>query len=315
MSVYTRINDAELTDFLSHYSLGQLRDYQGIAAGITNTNYFVTTTRGQYVLTLFEQDSPEELPYFLDLMAYLAEHEVPSAHPLADEKGTYLRKLNGKPAALVQRLRGRAITTPNPAQCHALGKAAGHMHSIAPNFPRYRPNPRGPHWWQETAHRVMPHLSLEDQDLLSAEMEFQADYRGVSLPRGVIHADLFRDNTLFLGNELSGIIDFYYACDDVLLYDVAIIVNDWCAFADGSLDTLRLSAFFDAYTAERPVSGAEWEMWPVLLRAAALRFWLSRLEDLHFPRPGEITHTKDPDAFKYVLQGHIQEVQQERIRA
>ena len=301
MSVYTTIERDELEDFLQHYPVGKLKQFEGISAGIENTNYFVDTDKNRFVLTIFEALSKDELPYFLDLMAHLAEHEVPSAHPEADNQGHYLRELKGKPAALVQRLTGRSIEQPTPIQCAALGKALGHLHVVGQSFTGNRNNERGPHWWHETASAVMPHLSNDEQQLLKNELDFQKQHAHDELPRGVIHADLFRDNALFDGDQLTGIIDFYYACNDVLLYDVAVTVNDWCGNENGSLDKARVDTLLDAYQQERPLTKQEQQAWPVMLRAAALRFWLSRLQDKHFPREGEITHIKDPDAFRRIL--------------
>jgi homoserine kinase type II len=302
MSVYTRIERSELEEFLRHYPLGELVDYSGISAGIENSNYFVTTRQGQFVLTLFETMAAVELPYFLDLMAHLAEHSVPSAHPQADRQGHYLRSLKGKPAALVQRLRGNSIEQPTRLQCAAVGTALGRMHTAGLSFPSRRANPRGPHWWANTACKLIPRLVPDDVELLSSELRFQAGARhSCDLRRGVIHADLFRDNVLFVGESLTGIIDFYYACNDLLLYDLAVTVNDWCSNADGSLQESLLESLLNPYQQQHPFSPAEQQTWPVMLRAAALRFWLSRLHDQHFPRKGEITHTKNPDVFKRIL--------------
>ncbi len=311
MSVYTTVERDELEDFLSHYSLGDLVGYDGISAGIENTNYFVITTQDQYVLTLFEALSSDELPYFLDLMAHLAEHDVPSAHPMPDEQGKYLRTLKGKPAALVRRLAGHNIETTNPTQCAEIGKALGHLHMVGQSFKGHRDNLRGPHWWQVTARHLMPKLEPEEAALLQAELDFQRQHRHDALPQGVIHADLFRDNALFVNNHLTGIIDFYYACNDVLLYDIAVTVNDWCTLPDGDLDPTRLTTLLESYQTERPFSEAEQAAWPVMLRAAALRFWLSRLKDQYFPREGEITHIKDPTVFRRILEQRV--AQQENL--
>lgn len=307
MSVYTVIDTPQLESFLTHYSVGDLIEFKGIADGIVNTNYFVTTTKGRFVLTLFETLRAEELPYFLDLMAYLAEHGVPSAHPVADENQAYLRSFMDKPAALVQRLRGSGVKTANVAQCQALGDALGLMHVVTPAYPRHRENFAGPHWWRITAGQLRSRLSREESELLEAELAFQTGCRHLQLPRGAIHADLFRDNALFEGDELCGIIDFYYACNDVLLYDVAVAVNDWCSTDDSELDPERLQVLLQAYTKRRPLTKEERRFWPVLLRAAALRFWLSRLQDKHFPRPGELTHIKDPAYFQHILQARIRQ--------
>lgn len=305
MSVYTRVEQDQLEAFLANYDLGELEAQQGISDGIENTNYFVTTTKGKYVLTLFESLSAEELPFFLDLMAFLAEHEVPSAHPVADRQGNYLRTLNDRPAALVQRLSGAWVQNPNAAQVTALGEMLGRLHRVGQAFEPQRENTRGPHWWRQTAERVMTHLPEDDAAMLRDEISYQAGHRKDELPRGVIHADLFRDNALFEGDRLTGMIDFYYACTDVLLYDLAVTSNDWCTTVEGGLDEGLTRALLQAYHAERPLSEQEQRDWPVMLRAGALRFWLSRLQDKLFPRPGEMTHIKDPGAYARILRDRI----------
>lgn len=301
MSVYTVVEQGELEAFLNNYALGELIDYQGISAGIENTNYFVTTSEKPLVLTLFENHTADELGYFLDLMAFLAEHGIPSAHPIADNDGHYLRELNGKPAAFVMRLSGGGVEQPSVAQCRALGEALGRMHVAGQSFEGHRDNDRGPHWWATTRDAVFDKLSADDQALLDEELAFQRGHRFDRLPRGVIHADLFRDNALFEGDSLTGLIDFYYACNDVLLYDVAVTVNDWCSNDSGELDEAKVLALLGAYKAARPFTEDEADAWPVMLRAGALRFWLSRLQDMHFPREGELTHIKDPNVFRTIL--------------
>jgi homoserine kinase type II len=307
MSVYTSVSSEQLTAWLQHFSLGKLLDLKGIASGITNTNYFVTTESGRYVLTLFERNSADELPYFLDLMAHLADHGIPCPHPVANDAGQYLGELNGKPAALVSCLRGGSIETPSAEHCAAMGRVLARMHLAGQSFDATMENPRGPHWWRITSESVLSFMNAADQAMLKAEIAHQAECRSCDLPRGVIHGDMFRDNVLFEGVELTGLIDFYYACNDVLAYDLAITVNDWCVEPDGSLDEQRLRAMLGAYHAERPLTSAEYEAWPTLLRAAALRFWLSRLYDLHHPLEGEITHAKDPGHFQRILADRIQE--------
>lgn len=301
MSVFTPISRDELQVMLNDYDLGALIDFQGISAGVSNTNFFVTTELGQYVLTIFEKESHDELPFFIDLMAHLADHGIPCPHPIADDRGQYLQTLKTKPAVLVQRLSGSTPENPNAAQCHAIGTGMGSMHRASHGFESERLNERGPAWWNRTARQVLPKLSPEEAALLQDELEFQKQHRLDALPRGVIHADLFVDNTLFDGNRLAGIIDFYFACNDVLLFDLAITANDWCTNEDGDLDAERLEAMLEAYHEQRPLTEEEHQAWPVMLRAAALRFWVSRLEDLHFPRAGELTYTKDPEEFRRIL--------------
>ena len=301
MSVFTTVTLEQLRVWLQRYPLGELLDLKGIASGITNTNYFVTTSTGRYVLTLFEKNTSDELPYFLDLMAHLAEHGIPAPHPVATTGDGYLGELNGKPAALVSCLRGSSLETPEPVHCDEMGRVLAEMHLAGSSFPQTMDNPRGPHWWATTATTVLPFLDTAERAMLEAELTFQAGFRHAELPRGVIHADMFRDNVLFDGEHLTGLIDFYYACNDVLAYDLAITVNDWCVNADGRLDQPRLKAMLSAYHHVRALNAAEQQAWPALSRAAALRFWLSRLYDKHHPQPGELTHAKDPDHFRRIL--------------
>jgi homoserine kinase type II len=305
MSVYTTVEQGELEAFLTNYSVGRLINYKGISAGIENTNYFVTTDAGDYVLTIFEWLTDDDLSYFLELMAFLAEHGVPSAHPIADNSGHYLRHLKHKPAALVNKLPGNDVEIPNTQQCAAIGSALGRLHAEGQHFSAHRDNDRGPSWWKETASRLYSHLDNEDAGMLRTEIDYQINHRCTDLPKGVLHADLFRDNALFMGNKLTGIIDFYYACNDHLLYDLAVTANDWCSQTDGTIDQQRCQALLQAYQQVRPIQASEKNCWQQMLRAAALRFWLSRLQDMHFPREGEITHIKDPDVFKRILADRV----------
>ncbi|MCB5205788.1 homoserine kinase [Methylovorus mays] len=307
MSVFTTVTFEQLSHWLEAYPLGQLRDLQGIASGITNTNYFVTTDTGRYVLTLFEENTAEELPFFLDLMTHLAERGIPCPHPVKNHAGASLGELNGKPAALVSCLRGKSLEHPSAEQCAEIGRVLANMHLAGLSFPAGMKNLRDGEWRQQTAAKVAPLLRAADKALLDAQLAFEAEADSEYLPSGVIHADLFRDNVLFDGNELGGIIDFYYACQDALLYDVAIAVNDWCVHADGSLDQSRVMALVGAYHAIRPLTAAEVEAWPGMLRTAAMRFWLSRLHDLHFPSAGELTHAKDPGHFRNILHKRMTE--------
>lgn len=309
MSVFTTVSAEQLRLWLRAYPLGELLDLQGIASGITNTNYFVTTSSGRYVLTLFEKNSVAELPFFLNLMAHLAERKMPCPHPVANHDGEYLGMLNGKPASLVSCLRGHSLENPSIKHCAEVGRVLAEMHLAGQSFPAFMENPRGPDWRIKIAKQVMGFLDAGDRAMLEQQLAFEADMADLDLPRGVIHADLFRDNVLFDGEAIGGVIDFYYACNDMLAYDLAIAANDWCATVDGGMDTPRLQALLKAYHAVRPLGAAEHAAWPGLLRIAALRFWLSRLLDLHFPQAGELTHAKDPQHFQKILKMRISQQQ------
>ena len=306
MSVYTTVTPEALEPWLARYDIGRLVALKGIAAGVTNTNYFVTTTQGRYVLTLFEALQLDELPFYLNLTHHLSRHGVAVAGPVADRTDQFASMLAGKPACLVHCLPGTDVSAPTPAQCAQVGAMLASMHIAGDTFPMSMPNPRGPHWWSVTAAAVYPFMAPADAALLRDELHLQNSHRYAYLPRGIIHADLFRDNVLFDGEQISGFIDFYYACNALLLYDLAIAVNDWAMLADGDIDNERARAFIDAYRAVRPLQQAEIEAWPLMLRAAAIRFWVSRLYDLHLPAAGELTYAKDPAAFQHVLERHRQ---------
>jgi len=309
MAVFTTVSEAELTAWLSDYSLGQLLELQGIASGIENTNYFVTTGNGRFVLTLFEKLTADELPFYLNLMAHLARHGIPCPNPMANRHNQFLGTLNGKPACIVSRLSGKSITVPNLAQCAAIGAMLGQMHIAGQSFSQIMPNPRGATWRAATTPQVRPFLKAAQAALLDREVELHSRQSGISLPQGVIHADLFRDNVLLEKDRIGGLIDFYFACTDALLYDVAITVNDWCMDTGGRLEMQRTQALLRAYHAVRPLLDAERDAWPLMLRLAALRFWLSRLHDMHLPRDGELLNAHDPRHFERVLQNHIDAAQ------
>lgn len=301
MSVYTPVSQAELERWLGRYSLGTLESFEPIQAGIENTNYFVTTTQGRYVLTLFERLPAHELSFYLGLMSHLARHGIPAPAPIADVSDRTLSELAGKPAALVTCLPGRWRENPGIAECATLGELLARMHLAARSYPAYLENPRGPKWWRFAAEAVAPFLDAERNAQLAQELEFQSGQRFPDLPRGPVHADLFRDNALFEDARISGVIDFYFAGVDCLLYDVAVCANDWCLAGAGALDPARARALLSAYHAVRPFGAEERAAWPAMLRAAALRFWLSRLYDLHLPRPGMLVHAHDPEHFRRVL--------------
>jgi homoserine kinase type II len=304
MSVYTLIERPQLIEFFQAYDLGQLIDYQGISAGIENTNYFVDTQKGRFVLTIFEHHSHQELGYFLEIMAFMAEHQIPTAHPQADRSGNYLQTLAGKPAALVERLKGKTLDHPEQTQCEVMAQSLAKFHQAGMQFDRYRANDRDLSWAQSVVTQIQDLMRPEDQVLAGNELAFQETMDWTGLPQSVIHADLFTDNAMFEGDQLTGIIDLYYACHGACLYDLAVMVNDWCRTACHAIDQVKLNAVLNAYQTVRPLTDAEQLAWPAVLRMAALRFWLSRLKDQLIPREGEITMIKDPAVFRDLLVHH-----------
>jgi len=315
MSVYTVVDENDLNEFLQAYDLGELESFQGISAGIENTNYFLNTLKEgqlqQFVLTIFEHHTFDELPYFLNIMAFMAEHSIPTAHPHATREGAYLKALKGKPAALVQRLSGGGLEQPSVEQCAVMGKYLAKFHLAGADFSDHRDNDRDIKWMGNTFELIHNMLPEDEVTMIASELEYQQLVDWKHLPSGVIHADLFCDNALFNGNELSGIIDLYYACNAPFLYDLAVMVNDWCRNDTEQLEKIefnadKVNAMLQAYQQERALTTEEQVAWTAALRLAALRFFLSRLKDKHIPREGEMTMIKDPNIFKKILHIHSQ---------
>jgi len=307
MSVYTQVTAPDLDAWLTRYAIGVLTELQPIAAGIENTNFFVTTDRGRFVLTLYERLPAAELPFYLNLTAHLARAGVEVPAPEADRTGALFSLLNGKPASLVARVEGSPVLLPTIAQCARVGDALARLHIASQSYRGRLTNRRGPAWWRQAARAAKPYLDAAQITLLDSEIKYQTGFGRGKLPKGAIHGDLFCDNVLFDGDAVAGIIDFGFAATDFFAYDLAITVNDWCVdAATGELRDDRTQAMTDAYAQRRPLNPDEREAWPSLLRAAALRFWLSRLYDLYLPRPGELIHAHDPAHFERVLRRRVE---------
>jgi homoserine kinase type II len=316
MAVFTEISSQEAAHFIAPLGVGELRGMQPCLGGIENTNYFIDTDQGTYVLTVFERLTRAELPFFLRLMQRLSQQNLPVAQPHANAACEILHSLHGKPAALVDKLRGQHVMNPMPAHCAALGAMLARLHQAAVHPDLQQVHGRGLPWGLETAARVQAFLSAEQKALLQAELDFQLHNAGstayADLPRGVIHADLFRDNVLWLSSNttsppvLSGMLDFYFAGVDTWLFDLAVCLNDWCSDVQNSdLQETHARALLGAYNATRPLTPAEWALLPAAMRAAALRFWLSRLADWHLPRDASLLKPHDPAYFEQVLRARI----------
>lgn len=314
MAVFTEVSFDEASALLQGLQLGPLQELRGIQSGIENTNYFATTDQGQYVLTLFERLTFEQLPFYLHLMKHLALQGIPVPDPAANRDGDILHRLKDKPAAVVNRLRGQHELQPTARHCAAVGGMLAKMHLAGRDYARRQPNLRGLAWWNETVPLVLPHIAAEQAALLRGELAYQNHVATspayTALPRGPIHADLFRDNVMFDGPadapELSGFFDFYFAGIDSWLFDLAVCLNDWCVdLATGETAPERSAAFVQAYAAVRPLSAAERQLLPAMLRAGALRFWISRLWDFHLPREASMLKPHDPAHFERVLRQRV----------
>ena len=310
MAVFTEVSPAAAQALLTRLQLGELRALRGIEGGIENTNYFVTTDTGEFVLTLFERLSAEQLPFYLHLMRHLAHAGIPVPEPQADARGEILHSVCGKPAAVVNKLHGRSQLAPQAVHCAAVGAMLARMHLAGQGFERQQPNLRGLPWWNETVPVVLAHLDAEQAALLQSELAYQnhiaASSAYTALPRGPVHADLFRDNVMFDGEQLTGFFDFYFAGVDTFLFDLAVCLNDWCIdWATGAHDAARFDAMLAAYQSVRPLSAAERSLLPVMARAGALRFWISRLWDYHLPREAQVLTPHDPRHFERVLRQRI----------
>ena len=310
MAVFTPVTLDDLSQWIKQFPLGKALALKGIASGIENSNFFLTTERGEYVLTIFENLSFEQLPFYVQLMRHLAERGIPVPAPVANDAGELVVALHGKPAAIVSKLDGSSQMDPQPVHCAEVGTILAKMHLAGRDFALRQPNLRGLDWWVETVPKVLPFLDGETAALLQSELAFQRDFAAGStyaeLERGPVHADLFRNNVMFVGERLSGCFDFYFAGWDTWLFDLAVTVNDWCIDLDtGRLDEARVVALTRAYHAVRPFTAADHAAWLPMLRAAALRFWLSRLYDYHRPREAEMLTPHDPTHFERVLRERI----------
>ena len=316
MAVFTEVSDAEAQAFISPLNVGRLLSLKGIGAGIENTNYFLTTDAGAWVLTVFERLTFEQLPFYLRLMQHLALRGIPVPLPCSDASGEILFTLKGKPAALVNKLEGGHQLAPDAQHCAQVGAMLARMHLLGQDFSLHQPNLRGLPWWEETVPVVLPFMDQATAQMLQEELSFQQALHGsaayAELPRGPVHADLFRDNVMFAGptgaETLTGFFDFYFAGVDTLLFDLSVCLNDWCIdLSTGQLEIERAQAFVGAYESVRPLSATEHRLLPALMRSAAVRFWISRLWDFHLPRPASMLKPHDPTHFERVLRARIEQ--------
>ena len=301
MSVYTSVSDDEMRQLLTRYNLGEFQSLQGIAQGVTNSNYFLHTQSGSYVLTVFETLKAHEVPFFMELTRHLSANGVACPAPITQRNGALTATLANKPACIVEKLNGSDVAYPTAAQCHNTGIMLAKMHQAGASFPQTMPNPRHAKWWTDSAAQLIPHLEPQDAQLLQDEIAHLAQHPDTHLPSGIIHADLFKDNVLLNDDQVAGFIDFYYACNGSFVYDIAIAINDWARTANNHIDPTLQHAFLNGYQSIRRLTPAEQDYLPTAYRAGCIRFWVSRLLDYHFPAEGEMTFIKDPNVFRNLL--------------
>ncbi|MEM9732534.1 MAG: homoserine kinase [Pseudomonadota bacterium] len=301
MAVYTEVNDAALDAYLQAYDVGRVLSFKGIAGGVENTNYLLGTESGQYILTLYEKRVAEEdLPFFIGLMDHLASAGFPCPRPIRNRHGEALARLEGRAAAMVSFLDGVEVTKPLPEHCHAAGATMARLHALAADFTIHRPNGLSPKAWPalvESAINQADDVEPGMANLMRGALEEAKAQWPTNIPSGVIHADLFKDNVFFLDNSLSGVIDFYFACNDFLAYDLAIAINAWCFDKTLTFQPELAKALVAGYQSVRPLEGNEVQALPILARGAALRFLLTRINDwLNVPE-GALVIPHDPKQF------------------
>ena len=308
MAVYTDVAAEDLAAFLAGYDIGDLLAYKGIAEGVENSNFLVHTSRGYFILTLYEKRvAAKDLPFFLGLMEHLHARGITCPQPVKNRKGDVLGQVAGRPAAVITFLDGMWIRRPTAGHCAALGEALARLHLAGLDFKMSRANALSVAGWRplyEHCSGRANEVQRELKELLAAELAYLEQAWPRHLPQGVIHADLFPDNVFFLGNQLSGLIDFYFACTDALAYDVAICLNAWCFETDHSYNVTKGKSLLQAYAQVRPLSDTERQILPLLARGAALRFLLTRLVDWFDVPPGALVRPKDPLEYYRKLRFH-----------
>ena len=305
MAVYTSLSQSEVENFISKFNIGRLKSYTGISGGVTNSNFFINTDNCEAVLTVFEELNFEDLDYYFNFMHHLSSHGFSCPSPISDIHNNYIHDLKGKPAALISKLSGKVFEEISDEQLIEFAKSFAEMHLISLNFKTRKKNERGLQWMKDTFSMFADKISSDQRELISDELSFLENIPE-DLPRGVIHADLFRDNVLFEEDRLGGIIDFYYACDDFFIYDIAIVINDWCVDHNGIIVEKRKKLFIEAYDSVRKINNNEHDALNSYLRLAAMRFLISRFRDQFNAKDAELNTIKDPLFFYEILKNRRQ---------
>ncbi len=308
MAVYTEVSDVALKGFLTNYDIGTLRSFNGITEGVENTNYLVHTDIHSYILTLYERRvDKNDLPFFLKLLEHLAAHSISCPTPIKSKNGQMLGELSGKPATIVSYLEGSWVRRPSPHHCHEVGAALAQLHLAGSDFKMTRANALGPASWTELGRDTANHADTVTPGLrteIAADLDNLVRAWPIDLPAGIIHADLFPDNVFFIDDQLSGLIDFYFACHDAFAYDISICLNAWCFEPDNAFNITKARQLLRAYENIRPLSRAEYDAIPLLSHGAAMRFLLTRLYDWINTTPNALVKPKDPAEYIRKLRFH-----------
>ena len=311
MSVYTKITSDEVSKYLEDYSIGLFESLEGISDGIENTNYILKTSKGEYIFTIFENIDINKVIQYLKLMNFLNESNFKCAKVHNRKDDQLCGSIQNKPAAIIEKLSGSSISNVNENQCAEVGGLLANFHILGNGFEDYLKDSRDLTWRKDSYTKLKKVLLPDEKKLIEDALVVQQEFNDFALPKGIIHADLFRDNILFDSGKISGMIDFYYSCSGPFIYDLAVVANDWCIDTHGKIVTEKLRKLKESYSSIKKLNTDERKFWNHALVSASLRFYLSRLLDLHFPKIGEITHIKDPNVFKNILTNHLVNVTQE----
>ncbi len=301
MSVYTKITDDELSEHLTNYSIGEAYDLIGISDGIENTNYLLKTQQNEYIFTIFENIGDNNINQYLEFMNHLSNKGLLCPNVIKSNANTLFVSIRGKPSAIIEKLDGNSITNPDINHCGLIGDLLAKFHNYGSDFETHLTNSRDLTWCQQAYKKLAAVVSANQSNLICDAILIQKEMEKENLPIGTIHADLFKDNVLFNNDNVSGMIDFYYSCSGFLIYDLAVVMNDWCSDKEGVIIEAKANNLISSYNINREIQDVEKLFWNHALISASLRFFLSRLLDLHYPKIGEITHIKDPKVFENIL--------------
>ena len=305
MSVYTNLSNKDVSSLLATYNIGTLKSFRGISDGITNTNYFLNTTRGKYIITIFEDITEAKVKKYLKLMNFFSSNSLCCPEIMLTKSKQILSIVKSKPCSIMEKLSGQTVRETNASLCESIGSIIGNFHNTGSNYKNKISNSRNIKWVESNIKKIRNHVSKKQLYILEYSSTIFREIFETSLPNGIIHSDLFRDNVLARNGHVTGIIDYYYSFNGPFIYELAVIINDWCINKDGSINLKKYKSFLNSYNIVRNLTSIEKRYINKAMIAAGLRFYLSRLVDMIFPKVGEITHIKDPSTFEKIIKKRI----------